>query len=145
MSFIYLDYAATTPLDPEVLQAMAPYLTQEFGNPSSIYQAGQSAKAAIEHARGTVADILGFDPAEIVFTSGSTESDNLALSGVAWAARKRGIERPHIVSTAIEHSAILESLEWLQSVGFEVSLVPCDSQGMISRPTSDPRSGPTPC
>ena len=131
MSSIYLDYAATTPLDPEVLRAMMPYLGPEFGNPSSIYQQAQSAKAAIEDARQTVASVLELDPAEIIFTSGATESDNLALAGVAWAARKAGVGRPHIVSTAIEHSAIIESLAWLESVGFAVTLVGCDQYGMI--------------
>jgi cysteine desulfurase len=131
VSSIYLDYAATTPLDPDVLRAMLPYLGPEFGNPSSIYQQGQAAKAAIEDARLRVAGVLGLDPAEVVFTSGSTESDNVALAGVAWAARKAGIERPHIVSTAIEHSAIIESLAWLESVGFAVTLVGCDEFGMI--------------
>jgi cysteine desulfurase len=131
VSCIYLDYAATTPLDPDVLRAMLPYLGPEFGNPSSIYQQGQTAKAAIEDARLRVAGVLGLDPAEIIFTSGSTESDNVALAGVAWAARKAGIERPHIVSTAIEHSAIVESLAWLESVGFAVTLVGCDEFGMI--------------
>jgi cysteine desulfurase len=131
VSSIYLDYAATTPLDPDVLRAMLPFLGPEFGNPSSIYQQGQAAKAAIEEARLRVAGILGFDPAEIVFTSGSTESDNVALAGVAWAAKKAGVEHPHIVSTAIEHSAIIESLAWLESVGFAVTLVGCDAYGMI--------------
>ena len=131
MSSIYLDFAATTPLDPDVLREMMPYLTQEFGNPSSIYQHGQSAKAAIVDARLKVAAVLGMDPAEIVFTSGSTESVNAALAGVAWAARKSGVATPHIVSTAIEHSAILESLAWLESVGFAVTLVGCDEFGMI--------------
>jgi cysteine desulfurase len=131
VSSIYLDYAATTPLDPDVLRAMMPYLGPEFGNPSSIYQQAQAAKAAIEDARQKVAAVFALDPAEIVFTSGATESDNLALSGVAWAAKKEGIERPHIVSTAIEHSAIIESLAWLESVGFAVTLVGCDRDGMI--------------
>ena len=131
VSSIYLDYAATTPLDPDVLRAMMPYLGPEFGNPSSIYQQAQAAKAAIEDARQKVAAVFALDPAEIVFTSGATESDNLALSGVAWAAKKAGIERPHIVSTAIEHSAIIESLAWLESVGFAVTLVGCDRDGMI--------------
>jgi cysteine desulfurase len=131
VSSIYLDYAATTPLDPDVLRAMLPYLGPEFGNPSSIYQQGQVAKAAIEEARLRVAAVLGLDPAEIVFTSGSTESDNVALAGVAWAAKKAGVDRPHIVSTAIEHSAIVESLRWLESVGFAVTLVGCDERGMI--------------
>jgi cysteine desulfurase len=128
---IYLDYAATTPLDPEVLRAMMPYLGPEFGNPSSIYQQAQTAKTAIEDARQSVAGVLELDPAEIIFTSGATESDNLALAGVAWAARKAGVERPRIISTAIEHSAIIESLAWLESVGFAVTLVGCDASGMI--------------
>ena len=131
MSSIYLDFAATTPLYPEVLREMMPYLTQEFGNPSSIYQHGQSAKDAVEKARSRVAAVVGFDPAEIVFTGGATESDNLALAGVAWAARKAGVARPHIVSTAIEHSAIIESLAWLESIGFAVTLVGCDPLGLI--------------
>lgn len=131
MSTIYLDHAATTPLDPVVLQAMMPYLTTEFGNPSSIYGLGQTARAAIQTARGIVARITGFDVAEIVFTSGSTESIRLALSGVAWAARKRGIERPHLVSTAIEHSAVIETLSWLDSAGFTHTLIAPDAAGLI--------------
>jgi cysteine desulfurase len=131
MSSIYLDYAATTPLDPEVLRSMLPYLQGEFGNPSSIYSAGQQSRAAIDSARATVARILGFDPQEIIFTSGATESDNLALSGVAWAARLQGVPAPHIVTTAIEHSAVLEQCEWLRSVGFEVSVVGCDEHGVV--------------
>ena len=131
MSGIYLDYAATTPLDPEVLRVMLPYLQGEFGNPSSIYSAGQESRAAIESARTTVARILGFDPQETIFTSGATESDNLALSGVAWAARLQGVPAPHIVTTAIEHSAVLEQCEWLRSIGFEVSVVGCDEQGIV--------------
>ncbi len=132
MSLIYLDHAATTPLDPVVLQAMMPFLTHEFGNPSSIYQIGQSAKAAIQQARQTVSAITGFDPAEIVFTSGSTESIRIALTGVAWSARKRGIERPHIVTTAIEHSAIIETVKWLESVGFTATLVTPDADGLVT-------------
>lgn len=131
MSRIYLDYAATTPLDPEVLRAMLPYLQGQFGNPSSIYGVGQGARSAIDSARATVASVLGFDSQEIVFTSGATESDNLALSGVAWAARLGGIEKPHVVTTAIEHSAVLEHSDWLRSVGFPVTVVGCDEFGLI--------------
>ena len=131
MSGIYLDYAATTPLDPEVLRVMLPYLQGQFGNPSSIYAAGQQARAAIDNARGSVARVLGFDPQEIVFTSGATESDNLAHSGVAWAARLQGMAAPHIITTAIEHSAVLEQCEWLRSAGFEISIVGCDEQGIV--------------
>src|SRR4051812_27098446 len=116
MSLIYLDYAATTPLSPSVLSAMLPYLGANFGNPSSIYQIGQDARFAIDQARLSVASTLGIDPAEVTFTSGSTESNNLALGGVLWAARKRGIGRPHLVTSAIEHSAILEHADWLESV-----------------------------
>jgi cysteine desulfurase len=131
MTGIYLDYAATTPLDPEVLRVMLPYLQGQFGNPSSIYSLGQQSRSAIDTARATVARILGFDPEEIIFTSGATESDNLALSGVAWAARLKGTAVPHILTTAIEHSAVLEQCDWLRSVGFEISIVGCDEHGIV--------------
>ena len=131
MSLIYLDYAATTPLSPTVLSGMLPYLQGEFGNPSSIYQLGQNARFAVDSARRQVATVLNGDPAEITFTSGSTESNNVALSGVLWAARKRGIERPHLITSAIEHSAVLEHAAWLESVGFAVTYVGCDKVGMV--------------
>jgi cysteine desulfurase len=130
---IYFDYAATTPLAPTVLQAMLPYLGPEFGNPSSIYQLGQRARYAVDQSRSGIAGILGIDPAEVTFTSGSTESNNLALSGILWAARKRGIARPHVVTSAIEHSAILEHTAWLKSVGFAVTLVGCTKDGLIEQ------------
>ncbi len=132
MSSIYLDHAATTPLDPVVLQAMMPFLTQEFGNPSSIYSLGQTARAAVQTARQDVAQVTGFDSAEIVFTSGSTESIRTALTGVAWAARKSGIASPHIVTTAIEHSAVLETVRWLASVGVTHTLVRPNPEGMVN-------------
>src|SRR5918997_6133774 len=97
---IYLDHAATTPLDPEVMAAMLPYFAERYGNPSSIYQLGQESRAAIDQARGACARVLGCEPGEIIFTSGGTESDNLALRGVAWGARfalTDGGARPHIV------------------------------------------------
>src|SRR3954451_23734016 len=128
---IYFDYAATTPLAPTVLQAMLPYLGPEFGNPSSIYQLGQRARYAVDQSRSSIAGILGIDPAEVTFTSGSTESNNLALSGILWAARRRGIARPHVVTSAIEHSAILEHTAWLESIGFAVTLVGCTKDGLI--------------
>ena len=131
MSGIYLDYAATTPLDPEVLLAMLPHLQGQFGNPSSIYALGQQSRAAVDGARSTVARILGFDSREIIFTSGATESDNLALAGVAWAAKLRGVSRPQIITTAIEHSAVLEQCDWLRSVGFEITIVGCDGDGLV--------------
>ena len=110
---------------------MLPFMREQFGNPSSIYAAGQQARAAIDTSRSTVARILGFDPDEIIFTSGATESDNLALAGVAWAAKLRGVSTPHIVTTAIEHSAVLEHCEWLRTLGFDVAIVGCDAEGII--------------
>ncbi len=129
MERVYVDHAATTPLDPEVFDAMAPYLQQEFGNPSSIYRRGRLARRALDEARDVVADLLGADsPREIIFTGGGSEADNLALKGVAWAA---GGERRHIVTTAIEHHAVLHSAEFLQGHGFDVTFVAPDADGLV--------------
>ncbi len=103
MKRVYLDYAATTPTDPEVVKAMEPYFFDKFGNASSIHSFGQEAKKAIEDARDSVAKFLGADPSEIVFTSGGTESNNFALFGVAYALEKKG---DHIITSAIEYHAI---------------------------------------
>jgi cysteine desulfurase len=125
---IYLDTAATTPVHPEVLRAMWPYLTGEFGNPSSVHELGASADRALDAARADVAAFLGARPAEIVFTSGGTEADNLAIKGIALAA-PRG---RHIVRSAIEHPAVVESCDWLARVcGFEVTVVPVDRDGRV--------------
>ncbi len=131
---IYLDHAATTPLDPDVLRAMSPFLSNEYGNPSSIYALGQASHAALDGARATIAGILRCDPAELVFLGGATESDNLALTGVAWAARMRDPTGPwpHIVTTAIEHSAVLEPARWLERIGFGLTVVPCDPEGRVA-------------
>ena len=130
---IYLDHAATTPLDPDVARAMFPHAVETWGNPSSIYQVGQDARAVLDASRRTVAAVLGASPSEIVFTGGATESDNLALSGIAWAARIAAPDgpRPHIVTTTIEHSAVLHTAEWLQRVGFDVTYVGCDDDGLV--------------
>jgi cysteine desulfurase len=131
---IYLDHAATTPVDPVVLDAMLPYFTDRFGNPSSIYQLGQESRAAVDQARFSAARVLGCDPGEILFTSGATEGDNLALRGVAWAARlARGhdADAPHIVTTAIEHHAVLHTAEALARQGFQISVVEPDCQGIV--------------
>lgn len=128
---IYLDYAATTPLDPRVEEAMRPFGRQIFGNPSSLHAAGRDARAAIDAARDTIADLLGAQPSEIIFTSGGTEADNLALIGVAHAMRPRG---NHIITTAIEHHAVLESCQALELDGFTVSYLQPDADGRI-----DPR------
>ena len=129
---IYLDHAATTPVDPAVVQAMLPYFSATFGNPSSIYRVGQDARAGLDHARATVARILGCRTSEIVFTSGATESDNLALKGVAWAARlARPDAMPHIITTAIEHHAVLHAADALEEQGFAVTRLPCNDLGII--------------
>lgn len=128
---IYLDHAATTPLDPAVLAAMRPYLEAEYGNPSSLHATGRTARAAVEQAREQVADALGVTPLEVVFTSGGSESDNAALKGIAWAAREAG-RGSHLVSTTIEHHAVLESAEWLaEQQGFALTLVPPEPDGVI--------------
>lgn len=131
---IYLDHAATTPLDPDVLRAMMPFLAADFGNPSSVYGLGQATHAAMDSARATIATVLNATPAELVLLGGATESANLALSGVAWAARKRnpGGPWPHIVTTAIEHSAVLETARWLEQLGFGLTIVPCDPEGIVA-------------
>jgi cysteine desulfurase len=131
---IYLDHAATTPLDPDVLGTMLPYFTERYGNPSSIYQLGQEARAAIDQARAACARVLGCEPSEIIFTSGATESDNHALRGVAWGAslalRNNGA-LPHIVTTAIEHHAVLHTANSLQREGFSATYVAPDSRGIV--------------
>lgn len=128
MRKIYLDYAATTPTDPAVLEAMEPYFFEKFGNASSIHAFGQEAKKAIEDARETVAVFLGAKPEEIVFTSGGTESDNAALKGVAWALEKKG---NHIVTSAIEHHAVLEPCKFLEKRGCKISYVGVDKFGVV--------------
>ncbi|HAV10499.1 MAG TPA: cysteine desulfurase NifS [Dehalococcoidia bacterium] len=129
MKRVYLDYAATTPVHPDVLKAMLPYFTDSFGNPSSIYSYGQEAKGAIENARGRIAGLIGAREDEIVFTSGGTEADNWALLGVLHAQEKRG---DHIITSAIEHHAVLETCEALQKRGYSVTHVPVDEHGLIN-------------
>lgn len=128
MRKVYLDHNATTPVRPEVLQAMLPYFSEKFGNASSIYGSGQEAKVALEEAREKVAEILGASASEIFFTSGGTESDNLALKGTAFGNGKRG---KHIITSKIEHPAVLESCKFLEKEGFEVTYLPVDSQGSV--------------
>ncbi len=125
---IYLDHAATTPLAPEALEAMSPFLGEEYGNPASIYGLARGARRAIDQARDAVAELLGCRAGEIVFTSGGTEADNLAIKGVAWANRARG---QHLVTTRIEHLAVLRSCEYLARLGFEVSYVEVDRHGRV--------------
>jgi cysteine desulfurase len=124
----YFDHAATTPLDPRVLDAMLPYLRGVWGNPSSIYLEGREARRGLEAARREVAAVLHARPNDIVFTSGGSESDNLALRGVAFAARARG---RHIITSAIEHHAVLHAVEELEREGFEATYLPVDSEGFV--------------
>jgi len=129
MKRYYFDYAATTPTDPKVIEVMQPFLFERFGNPSSIHSFGQEAKRAIENARSTIADFLGAKDDEIIFTSGGTESNNFAIFGIVYANEKKG---NHIITSAIEHHAILEPLKFLQTRGYKVSYVKVDKYGTVS-------------
>jgi cysteine desulfurase len=125
---IYLDYNATTPHDPEVIDAMRPYLEEEFGNPSSSHWYGTKPKKAVMEARSRVASLLNCKAEEIIFTSGGTESNNHAVKGVALACRDKG---NHIITSQIEHPAILEVCEYLEKNGYEVTYLPVDEHGMV--------------
>jgi cysteine desulfurase len=125
---IYLDHAATTPVKPAVLEAMRPYYTEHYGNPSSIYSIARESKKAIETARAQVAKALGAIPDEINFTSGGSESDNWAIKGIAFANRKKG---NHIITSAIEHHAVLHTCQYLEKEGFSVTYLPVDSSGLV--------------
>ncbi|HHW55154.1 MAG: cysteine desulfurase NifS [bacterium] len=129
MKTIYLDHAATTPVHPRVLEKMLPYFRDQYGNPSSVYRLGREAKKAVEDAREKVAQLIGAEPREIVFTSGGTEADNIALQGVARANRDRG---RHIITSAVEHHAVLHTAEALEKEGFSVTYLPVDKYGRIS-------------
>lgn len=124
----YLDYAATAPVVPEVRDAMLPYLTQSWGNPSSVYAAGREARKGIDEARETFARAIGARPEEVVFTGGGTEADNLAVKGAAWATSDRG---RHVLISPIEHHAVGDSAEWLSGQGFEVEELPVDADGLV--------------
>jgi cysteine desulfurase len=126
---IYLDHAATTKLDPEVLAAMLPYLGDQFGNASSIYSLGREARRAVEEAREITAAFFGVRPKEITFTSSGSEADNLALRGVAWSSRSKG---NHIITSQVEHSAVLQTCRALEQQGFEVTYLPPDRTGAIT-------------
>ncbi|MYD11333.1 MAG: cysteine desulfurase [Chloroflexi bacterium] len=130
---VYLDYSASTPVDPRVLEAMMPYFSDVYGNPSSTHRYGREADRAIETARETVAAILNCRPAEIIFTSGGSESDNLALRGAAWRARKQG--RPaKLITSPVEHSAVSGAVQQLGDVmDFETEIVPVDRYGLIDQ------------
>ena len=126
---IYLDHNATTPLRADVLEAMLPYLQTHFGNPSSVHATGRRAKQGLEHAREQVAACIGAKPAEVLFTSGGTESNSLAIHGVLQAKHP---DKSHIITTPIEHSSILEPLQALTHDGYSLTLLPVDSEGRIN-------------
>jgi cysteine desulfurase len=126
---VYADNAATTRLDPLALEAMLPFLRESYGNPSSLYSFGKSARKAVETAREQIAECVGARPQEILFTSGGTESDNWAIKGAAWANRDRGT---HLITSAIEHSAVLNSCAALEREGFLITRLPVDEQGTVS-------------
>ncbi len=124
----YFDHAATTPLDPAVLEKMLPYFSESFGNPSSIYALGRRAMAAVDDAHEVVAELLNCRPTEIVFTGGGSETDNLAIKGIAYSPRRRG---KHIITSAIEHHAVLNTCQQLEREGFIVTYLPVDGDGLI--------------
>ncbi|HEY8393999.1 MAG TPA: cysteine desulfurase family protein [Thermaerobacter sp.] len=128
MRRVYLDYAATAPVRPEVRELMAEIMAETWGNPSSLHFAGRAARAVVDRARGQVAALIGCRPRDIIFTGSGSEADNLALKGVAWAYRERG---RHIVTTAVEHHAVLHACAALERDGFEVTYVPVDASGRV--------------
>jgi len=125
---IYVDYGATTPTDPRVVEAMVPYFTEKFGNAGSIHAFGQEAREAVDRSREIVASAIGASPQEIVFTSGATEADNFAVLGAAWANEARG---RHLITSRIEHHAVLEPCRFLEGRGFEVTYLPVDRTGWV--------------
>lgn len=127
---IYLDYAATTPIDPRVTRAMSPYFSKEFGNTMSLHSFGREASEAIEKSRKILADFIKGKPEEIIFTGSATESNNLALKGVAFAASHK--DKKHLIISTIEHDCVLESARWLQRQGYEITYIPVDKNGFIS-------------
>lgn len=128
MRRVYFDYNATTPVDPAVLDAMLPFFTEGYGNASSIHSAGQHARAGVEAARASVAELIGAKPSEIVFTSGGTEADNLAVLGFVAAMRR---EKKHVICSPIEHHAVLNAVEALEKQGIEVTWLPVSSDGVV--------------
>jgi cysteine desulfurase len=143
MRRVYLDHTATTPLDPQVLEAMLPYFGGTFGNASSVHWYGQQAKHALEKSRATIAGLIGAQAGELFFTSGGTESDNLAIKGIACAARKKG--KNHVITAKAEHHAVLEPCEHLMGEGFEVTVLPVDEYGRVSVDQVKKAIKPTTC
>src|SRR2546423_14923667 len=130
MRTVYFDYNATTPLDSQVREAMLPYLGEVFGNPSSVHHVGRQARAILDDARDRAAKVLGCKPSEIIFTSGGTESTNLAIFGAARLLKPKG---RHIITSAVEHHAVLHCCDYLvKKEGFEITYLPVDSEGKVA-------------
>ena len=129
MNRIYLDHAATTPVSTQVLEAMMPFFNSCWGTASSVYGTGREARKAVEKARRQVAEAIGAEPREILFTGGGSESDNLAVKGTAFALKEKG---KHIITTAIEHPAVLNTCRWLEKQEFEVTYINPDKEGYIA-------------
>jgi cysteine desulfurase len=125
---VYMDHAATTQVRPEVLETMLPYFSERYGNPSSLYSIARETRQAVENSREKVAEILGCDPAEIIFTGGGTESDNMAVKGIAYANQKRG---RHLITSQVEHHAVLHACQYLEKFGFRVTYLPVDSNAVV--------------
>jgi cysteine desulfurase len=128
MKRIYMDHAATTSTDIEVVKAMEPYFSLKYGNPNSVHSFGQEAREAVEEAREKIAHLIGANPSEIIFTAGGTEADNYAIKGIAWANQKKG---NHIITSKIEHHAVLHSCQFLEKQGFRVTYLTVDKYGLI--------------
>ncbi|NLO97336.1 MAG: cysteine desulfurase NifS [Peptococcaceae bacterium] len=129
MKRIYLDHSATTPVDPEVAELMMKYYVEYYGNPSSVHFFGRQVKKALEEAREQVAQLIGAQPSEIIFTSGGTESDNLAIQGTVRARNNKG---KHLITTAIEHHAVLDAFKYLAKNGYDLTILPVDEEGIVS-------------
>ncbi|MCZ7372491.1 MAG: cysteine desulfurase NifS, partial [Candidatus Methanoperedens sp.] len=128
MSLTYMDHSATTPVDPAVTEAMLPYFSEKFGNPSSLYQIGREARRAVEESRQKIADLIGAKKEELIFTGSGTESDNLAIKGCAYKNRKKG---NHIITSSIEHHAVLHTCKYLETQGFKVTYLPVSKEGLV--------------
>ncbi|MDD5472700.1 MAG: cysteine desulfurase NifS [Candidatus Methanoperedens sp.] len=126
---VYMDHSATTAVDPAVREAMLPYFSEKFGNPSSLYTIGRQARKAIEESRQKVADLIGAKKEEIIFTGSGTESDNLAIKGIAFKNRKKG---DHIITSSIEHHAVLHTCKYLEGQGFKVTYLPVSREGIVN-------------
>lgn len=126
---VYLDHSATTPLAAEVYEAMKPFLQERFGNPNSLHSWGREARKAVDESRASIARLINAEPREVIITGGGSEADNLAIKGTAFALQGRG---RHIITSAIEHHAVIDTCKWLEKQGFELTVLPVDETGMVS-------------